>query len=131
MEPTEFKTTQDALSAEPVEREMEYSDIVYDNLNEFQMALGHAQEQTLDDMNNRWGDGPGHIIVTERLMRYLAKSPETQSITYGSPGVRVYQKGAKDILDKEEALGEDDFHRVHMKKRQEAYFKAKEAKKRK
>lgn len=71
---------------------------ILDNPEQFRMAIGRAQ------LNSE-----KYVTISERLMQYLARG-KALSITYGNPGIRVYVDGAKEKLDKIEAMNSDQFH---------------------
>lgn len=73
-------------------------DTVYDNPEDFRVAIGYAQMEGLT-----------HITVSERLMKHLSRSDKVESITYGSPGVRVYKVGCKEKLDKLESMRAEEY----------------------
>ncbi len=101
-----IKTTTEALEAIlPVSID-EDEEKVFDDANEFRLAIGRAGI-----------DGASHLVISERLMRYLLKGRSDKSVMY--EGVRCYVAGAKEILDKEESMSAMD-HMDYMGKKGEA-----------
>lgn len=76
---------------------------VIDDPDSFRMAVAHAQMEGID-----------HVIVTEKVMKYLLRGHKGVSLTYGDPGVRVYLQGTKEDLDRKEKLSAEAFHEQYM-----------------
>ena len=77
---------------------------VIDDPEAFRMAIAQAQM-----------DGIDHVIVSERVMKYLSRGHNITSLTYGDPGVRVYLVGTKEDTDRKERLTAEQFHEVQTK----------------
>jgi hypothetical protein len=76
----------------------EFNDKVVDNPEDFRVAIGHAQLS-----------GKDYIEVSEPLFNYLVKNNQTEYLTYGSPGVKVFKEGTKDkILNMENLPPEEN-----------------------
>jgi hypothetical protein len=80
-------------------------DVVVDNPEDFRMAIGRAQMA-----------GRESIEVSEELFNYLVKNNQTEYLTYGSPGVKVYRAGTRDKIEKFEALNPDEQSRLRIKR---------------
>jgi hypothetical protein len=78
--------------------EVEEVDVkVVDNPHDFNMAIGHAQMA-----------GRDYLEVSEELFNYLVKNNQTDYLTYGSPGVKVYRAGTKEKIERLEKLSPDE-----------------------
>jgi hypothetical protein len=64
--------------------------------------------------------GRDYLEVSERLFRYLTKDPNTKSLTYGSPGIKVYVKGTREEIERLERMSVEQYnqHLVSLKKKQ-------------
>lgn len=60
---------------------------VIDNPEDFRAAIHHAQLS-----------GKDAVEVSEELFFYLVKNNQTEYLTYGSPGVKVFKEGTKDKI---------------------------------
>lgn len=50
-----------------------------------------------------------YLEATPEFFEALVKGQKTQYLTYGKPGVKIYIKGTKDAIDKEENLPADEW----------------------
>jgi hypothetical protein len=71
---------------------------ILDTADDFRTAIGNAQMEGID-----------HVIVTERLFKYLIKNQTTRYLTYGDPGVKVYKEGTKKECDKEDKMNAEAY----------------------
>lgn len=85
----------------------ETEEAVIDNPQDFQIAIGNAQM-----------DGADHIEVTERLFKHLIKGAKTKYITYGNPGIKVFMKGTRDKIEREESMNAEDYANHILKNKQ-------------
>lgn len=79
-------------------------DGVIDDPEEFRMAIANAQLEGID-----------HVVVSERVMKYLMRGHRGTSLTYGDPGVRVFLKGTKEDTERMEKLSAEAFHEEYIK----------------
>lgn len=63
----------------------------------FRTALGVAQMDELE-----------YIEVGEKLFNYLVKNQKTPYLTYGEPGIKIYKKGTRVAIEKEESMKAED-----------------------
>lgn len=80
------------------------SDVI-DNPEEFRMAVANAQMEGVD-----------HVVVTEKVLKYLLRGNKSESLTYGDPGVRVFLEGTKDEIERVERMNAEQFHEHYIKK---------------
>lgn len=92
----QIKTMPEHVEPEAKERE---PDDVIDDPEAFRMAVATAQM-----------DGIPYVIVSEKVMKYLLRGNKGLSITYGDPGIRVYQVGAKEGIEELESLPSEQYH---------------------
>jgi len=77
----------------------EEKEITYvDDPESFRMAIGAAQ------MNDE-----EYIEVGEKLFKYLLKNSKSRYLTYGSPGIKIYLKGTRDALEKEDKMSGEQY----------------------
>jgi hypothetical protein len=69
-----------------------------DDPESFRMAIGAAQ------MNDE-----EFIEVGEKLFKYLLKNSKSRYLTYGSPGIKIYLKGTREALEKEEKMSGEQY----------------------
>lgn len=65
---------------------------------EFRTAVGRAQLDGLD-----------YVEVTEELFNYLVKNQKTNYLTYGSPGIKVFKKGTREQLLREDLMKSEEW----------------------
>lgn len=93
----QIKTMPEAELELPIQEE-KMPEII-SNPEEFRMAIGHAQMEGLD-----------FIEVSENLFKYLLKKSKSKYLTYGNPGIKVYQVGTREEIEKEEGMGAEQHH---------------------
>ena len=81
------------------EQKLEAADVdpVIDDPQEFRIAIGTAQME-----------GKTFVEVSERLFKYLVKNSKTNYITYGDPGVKVFLKGTREVIEKEDKMNAEE-----------------------
>lgn len=84
-------------------------EIIIDNPEDFRMAIGQAQME-----------GEESIEVGEKLFKYLLKNSKSPYLTYGDPGIKVYLKGTRDKLEREEKMSAEAYLDMLGKKAKEA-----------
>lgn len=109
----EFKDAEALGHVKPLPENLELSQLpevkeskeeVINDPEEFRMAIAHAQME-----------GVGHVIVSKKMLEFLMRGNKGVSLTYGSPGVRVYLEGTKESLDDLEKLSAEQFHEEYIK----------------
>jgi hypothetical protein len=80
-----------------------------DDPESFRMAIGSAQ------MN-----GEEFIEIGPTLFKYLLKSAKSRYLTYGSPGIKIYLKGTREELEKEEKMSAEQYLDYDTKRKQDA-----------
>ncbi len=73
-------------------------------------------ESAIMEIHSRSPHDP-HVVVSDRLFQALANGRATNYLTYGSPGVKVYKTGTKQVIDAEEAMGLTEFHELEIKRK--------------
>lgn len=84
--------------------EVPKSDVI-DNPEDFRMAIAEAQMA-----------GADHVVVSERVLKYLLRGNKSESLTYGEPGIRVFLEGTKDEIERVERFSAEQYHEHHIKK---------------
>lgn len=79
-----------------------------DDPESFRMAIGAAQMQ-----------GEEYIEVGEKLFKYLLKNSKSKYLTYGAPGIKIYLKGTREALEREEKMSGEQYLEHVSKQRQE------------
>lgn len=90
------------------ERQMEIIPVV-DSYEGFKQAIDEARAHGIDS-----------IEVSEKVMKVISGQPKTKSITYGTPGIRVYLSGVRDQIDKEESMSAETYYNYLGNKTREA-----------
>lgn len=80
-----------------------------DQPDDFRIAIGNAQMEGADS-----------IEVTERLFKYLVKNSKSRYITYGNPGIKVFMKGTRDEIEREESMSAEAYGEHMARKRMNA-----------
>lgn len=70
---------------------------VIDNPTDFQYAVGNAQMS-----------GRTYLEVSDELFNYLVKNNNTQYLTYGNPGIKIFKEGTMEKILAFESLSPDE-----------------------
>lgn len=79
---------------------------VIDDPNEFRMAIGQAQME-----------GYEYVEVSEKMFKYLLRKSKSKYLTYGDPGIKVFQVGTREEIEREESLSAEQYHEHIMRKK--------------
>lgn len=75
-----------------------------DNFQDFDMAVNEAKHTGLD-----------HLEVTPKLFKNLTKGTVTPYLTWGSPGIKVFQEGTMKSLLQDELMGAEQHREMVIK----------------
>lgn len=78
---------------------------VIDSPDDFRMAVAEAQMAGVD-----------HLVVSERVMKYLLRGNKSEYLTYGDPGLKIFLEGTKEEIERRERMSAEQYHEYYMKK---------------
>ena len=101
----QIKSMKQAPEKEAPKQVTDETNGIIDNAEEFRMAIGNAQMENLE-----------YVEVSERLYKFLLKNRESNYLTYGDPGIKVYRAGTKKKCDREDNMPPERLYQERMLK---------------